>query len=1139
MVCQKVLRIFASLILISTIVGCGNLSAEMFGKAGSILSPSLPGTTPLQYPKILKVDADTTGASSVSTLALPRYTTAGIVPVQVHFSGPVNVSGNPTIELETGATKRLATYASGSGTNTLIFEYEVVAGDSALTLDYTGTQALNLNGGTIEPTEDVTGTADEVANLLTLPAPGSDESLANNTPVLIRTVPEVKRLSTPDTDVYLDGTSLEVVVKYDQPVTVTGSPRITIRIGSNNRIANYVTKVSPSELLFRYEVQLGDDDTDGIEMPASIDLNGGSVLNPANEVAVTDLPVKDTTGVLTYTSALTASFVTSSRIVQEQDGTVSVPVILSAPAPLPFKVTVGVMGDAGAEDFILASKEVAFAAGESTKYLTVQILNDAISEPEKRIRLILSKNSLGNGGLLAIHEIHIKDDDSSVVAPVVVSYKQGEGFACALYDNKELKCFGANQFGQLGDGTTVAKNAYEVSPVMTSVETFDANGASVCASNTAGEVYCWGNGGWGVLPGADASNRILSPRKMINSGVAKIVALGSVYCFLKSNVAKELWCWGDDSTGIFGMGAANYPPIVHLNNIPKRALTSAVLVTSGVIDVRGSSFPSGSNVCVLKTNVSDGTKRDLYCWGMLSSLYYGGDQFTVPSSPIAMEVTSFHLGSNNICVQKDEGAPAARKSYCWGENFYGQMNPGVYAGGTQATPKLMDALYKEIVPTQSLMCGLRFDGSVWCWGSAEELPAGGSGAAVPLKIIESGAKAFMPMTYRSSQTDARCVQMEDDSIQCWNSSPEPIVKTTPVTVILSGVQKVSVSPVTLNSYAQACSLMISGEVLCWGQNSRGQIGDRTLINRLVPTQVLSRNQIQVVTDRERSCSVSSYGELRCWGRNTGSGTMGVGGAAEVNYNTPKLIISKDVKKVALYDEGGCAVLSTGALMCWGANDFGQSKPGSTIGQALPNQVLASGVRDVAASYKSVCYVTTEDKLYCWGANTYFQLGTGTTTNQPTLPTTPLLEDVKSIFMGGSGSGPTGCAIMNNNDLKCWGNSNAACMGMNSTTPNTILSDVRKFSAGPVHACAITGDEGKLVCWGGNHKGQLGTGDQVAKCFADGGTTVVSSGAKDVSAGNDATCFVLETGEMKCMGDNDKGVIGTADKFPYPRTIPGL
>ncbi|UXR65295.1 hypothetical protein EZJ49_03400 [Bdellovibrio bacteriovorus] len=225
-------------------IGC-SLNLEMYGPASGSFSSRL---TP---PKVTQVTADLTGIAStseISSLSLPRATTAQVIPISIEFDRAMVVNGSPTLELSTGAILRKAAYVSGSGTSTLIFEYTVVAGDSAAKLDYTEAMAISLNGGEILPiNQENEFTALELQEALKLPDPGSDKSLAGTTPVLINTVPEVKSLKSPDTDVYLDGTSLEVVVKYDQPVSVSGSPRLPIQVASNTRNANFVAQISPSE----------------------------------------------------------------------------------------------------------------------------------------------------------------------------------------------------------------------------------------------------------------------------------------------------------------------------------------------------------------------------------------------------------------------------------------------------------------------------------------------------------------------------------------------------------------------------------------------------------------------------------------------------------------------------------------------------------------------------------------------------------------------------------------------------------------------------------------------------------------------------------------------------------------------------
>ncbi|NCU87381.1 MAG: hypothetical protein EBV58_06220, partial [Actinobacteria bacterium] len=105
-----------------------------------------------------------------------------VIPIQVTFSEIVNVTGNPTLELETGTTDRMATYVSGSGTNTLTFNYTISTTtnpDTSSDLNYKATDSLALGaGGAIKNA----GNEDAV---LTLPALDNAASLAGSKAIVI------------------------------------------------------------------------------------------------------------------------------------------------------------------------------------------------------------------------------------------------------------------------------------------------------------------------------------------------------------------------------------------------------------------------------------------------------------------------------------------------------------------------------------------------------------------------------------------------------------------------------------------------------------------------------------------------------------------------------------------------------------------------------------------------------------------------------------------------------------------------------------------------------------------------------------------------------------------------------------------
>jgi hypothetical protein len=125
-----------------------------------------------------------------STTANGTYGVGAAINVRVTFSEVVTVTGSPTLTLETGSVNRIATYASGTGSATLVFDYTVQAGDASPDLDYVGAGSLGLGGGTIR---------DAVANnaVLTLPAPGAVGSLGANKAIVIDGVPPAVTITSP------------------------------------------------------------------------------------------------------------------------------------------------------------------------------------------------------------------------------------------------------------------------------------------------------------------------------------------------------------------------------------------------------------------------------------------------------------------------------------------------------------------------------------------------------------------------------------------------------------------------------------------------------------------------------------------------------------------------------------------------------------------------------------------------------------------------------------------------------------------------------------------------------------------------------------------------------------------------------
>ena len=242
-------------------------------------------------PRITDVSASTPDGS---------YKVGDTITITTTFNQAVTVDttgDTPTLLLETGLTDRIATYVSGSGSNTLTFSYTVQPGDLSADLDYQSTAALSLNGATIQNI-----TADNA--VLTLPTPGTAGSLAANETIVIDGVAAtVSSVSVPANGVYVAGDNLDFTVNLSENVTVDtsgGTPRIAITLDTGGTAyASYLSGSGTSALVFRLTVASGQMDSNGISLGSSIDANGGNLRDTAGNNSTTTLnAVGSTTGVL-------------------------------------------------------------------------------------------------------------------------------------------------------------------------------------------------------------------------------------------------------------------------------------------------------------------------------------------------------------------------------------------------------------------------------------------------------------------------------------------------------------------------------------------------------------------------------------------------------------------------------------------------------------------------------------------------------------------------------------------------------------------------------------------------------------------------------------------------------------------------
>ncbi len=339
-----------------------------------------------------------------------------------------------------------------------------------------------------------------------------------------------------------------------------------------------------------------------------------------------------------------------------------------------------------------------------------------------------------------------------------------------------------------------------------------------------------------------------------------------------------------------------------------------------------------------------------------------------------------------------------------------------------------------------------------------------------------------------------------------------------------------------------CARLDDGEIACWGANDFGQVGDgstsaATPAPHLVP---LGASASAVGAGASHACAVVQGGAVRCWGSNEAGQVTGTPSALPVLSPAAAPVTSNAVA-VAAGASHTCALLGTGAVVCWGSNTAGQLGPG-------PGQPIASGATEIAVGRQHACAVVAGG-VRCWGSNSSGQLGASPTGGIAI----PIASGIQHLGAGADQTcAATGTSGVTTPDdaLRCWGDSvgpgwmlaspqTTPAVPMKDATTPTVRYDVTVVVAGAHHVCVMKKTE-QVQCLGANERGQLGNG-----LTGPGETALVPLPAAvapapiavSLAAGASHGCAALGDGRLRCWGANDAGQLG--DGNSGPDADPGL
>ena len=712
-------------------------------------------------------------------------------------------------------------------------------------------------------------------------------------------------------------------------------------------------------------------------------------------------------------------------------------------------------------------------------------------------------------------QLDIAGDSSLSAVPARVSnlsevaaIAAGTGFSCALNENGSIYCFGEGINGQLGNSDFYPSDLPVRVLDIVDATAISAGSLHVCALHADGSVSCWGSNSQGQIGNGESGSfysdeyqaDVSSPWPVLGIEDAIAVSAGLTHtCVLHSD--STVSCWGDNSSGQLGNGekgdeweddSADSVVPVKVQN-----MTDAISIAAGP-----------GYTCALHRD------QTVSCWGYNGAGRLGNGLIGEEgSSAVPRQVegvtdaVSLSVGFAYACVIHEVG-----NASCWGRNWSGQLGNGIHSDDEQddsvnsAVPvpvkNLSDAI--EISTGYSHACALLKNSTISCWGNNENGQIGtglfhyGRTTAVRVDVV--------------NVADAGAVAAGDN---------------------------------------HTCALREGGTVSCWGSNSHGQLGSGEAgaeLDTAEPTSVAGiAGAAAIATSENHTCAVLEDGTVICWGNNS-SGQLGNGRSGtnrddrSANTATPATVMGiDDATEIATGWDHTCALMEDSTVSCWGSNSFGQLGDGTNRSASAPVKTAdISDATAITAGWDHACALRRDGSIYCWGNNLDGQLGNGTTSNSSVPVRVADIADAAAITADGNHT----CALTQNGDVYCWGSNSHDQLGgrandsASSPIPLqvTINEDVTAISAGDFHTCALH-EDGTASCWGNNQDGQLGDGTTDRSLRPVKAADLSDSAA--ISAGSSHTCSLREDSTITCWGNNRNEQLGDGHLPRTPQKVIGI
>jgi len=692
----------------------------------------------------------------------------------------------------------------------------------------------------------------------------------------------------------------------------------------------------------------------------------------------------------------------------------------------------------------------------------------------------------------------------------------GGAHSCVVGSDGNVRCWGANASGQLGDGTTTDRRTPVLVANLTQVVSVAAGTAHTCALRAAGTVHCWGSSANDQIgPGTASRSTPLQVAGL--AGIVSITAGARHSCALDGTGVVR--CWGDNTQGQLGR-AGTGTAAVDLDDV---VAIGAGAEHTCAVDVRGDAWCWGRNTDD-QLGAGDGSGIGLFEPLPVPVRFSGTTLPGIPSSGF-VAITG---GASHTC-----GLRAGGNAMCWGASPFGQVGDG--GTDTHDTPQdvinVNDAI--SLATGNDFGCAVRVGGVARCWGRGTDGQLGNGTASDRFSSVS--VQSLDNAVQIAAGGRHACALRADGSVRCWGDNASGQLgnnslsrRTSPVAVtgITGGI---GATAIAMNGHA--CALRGDGTVACWGGNGTGGLGDGTTVSTGRPVAVAGvANATHIAVGSGHGCARIADGSVRCWGRND-NGQVGDGTTITPRLAAVTVPNVGDVMAVAAGSVHTCVLRAGGGMLCWGDNQHGQLGNLSTTDSATPRTPLLNtptptplrGVVAIAAAAVNTCARLVSGDVACWGRNDVGQLGINSTTTPQTSPRNMSTSEVVTVAAANHA-----CVVRANGAVACTGGNAAGQLGDGTTTNRQIpftatgAGPVAALAVGAFHTCGVR-TSGRAVCWGDNDFGQLGDGTTTDHLTA---TQIPSlANLTAVGASGLASCAIDAAGQPFCWGAGGSGILG--------------